>query len=558
MRHPFRILSLLLVVITAAFLAACGGSDDDEGSGGSNKSAGAAGTDGKAAEAIPADSLLFTSVNVDQESDAWKQFVDVGSRFPGWAEIATQFQTSLNEVSEDGTSWANDIEPWLGDEVAFAVTSLDLSTPSSPEPVFVAYAESTDDAKATALLQKGDEVAPIADYKGYKRWSSGDDGFAAIGKEAVLIGSTEAALNQAIDTREGAGQNLADAQVFKDTLAALPEDNLGVVYVDGPKLAQLAALGAQSGAVPAVGEGGDGAAAAQQQQLTDLLEQLRVLRGLGMSFGADDNGFRFRTAALLDEARAESLGIMQEDFAPALLDRVPATTLAYYGFQNLGPQIKQAFDQFSGQSPQVAQALTAVEAMTGASFDNEIVPLLSGEHALYVAPGNPGPIPSVGLLLKPEDANAGAATIRKLTGTLLQELAASGDGSLTIEDIPNGQRFSGPQLSGLSVLWRQAGDVIAFSNDQTAGDEVEANLAGSDKWKQLSEAAGVGDDVAALAYVDIPGVLDAVRAAGAGAELDSDPNVAANLAPLGGLAVWGDMKDGGVGTADVYLEVREG
>jgi hypothetical protein len=551
-----RILSLLLVVIATAFLAACGGSDDDEGSSGSNQGAGAAGTDGKAAEAIPADSLLFTSVNVDQDSDAWKQLVAVGSRFPGWAQLATEFQTSLNEVSEDGTSWANDIEPWLGDEVAFAVTSLDLSTPSSPEPVFVGYAESTDDAKATALLEKGDDVAPIADYKGYKRWSSGEDGFAAIGKEAVLIGSTEAALNQAIDTREGAGQNLADAQTFKDTLAALPEDNLGVVYVDGPKLAQLAALAAQSGAVPAVGE--DGAAAAQQQQLASLLEQLRVLRGLGMSFGADDNGFRFRTAALLDEARAESLGIQQEDFEPSLTDRVPATTLLYYGFQDLGPQIKQMLDQFSGQSPQVAQALTAVEAMTGASFDNEIVPLLSGEHALYVAPGNPGPIPSVGLLLKPEDAAAGAATIRKLTGTLTQELAAGGDGSLTVEDIPNGQRFSGSQLGGLSVLWRQAGDVIAFSNDQTAGDEPASSLADSDKWKQLSEAAGVADDVAVLAYVDIPGTLDALRAAGAGAEIDSDPNVAANLAPLGGLAAWGDMKDGGVATADVYLEVREG
>ena len=47
-----------------------------------------------------------------------------------------------------------------------------------------------------------------------------------------------------------------------------------------------------------------------------------------------------------------------------------------------------------------------------------------------------------------------------------------------------------------------------------------------------------------------------MRAAGAGAELDSDPQVAANLKPLGGLAVWGDSKDGGVATADVYLEVR--
>ncbi len=295
---------------------------------------------------------------------------------------------------------------------------------------------------------------------------------------------------------------------------------------------------------------------AQQQQLTQALDSLRVLKSIGMSFGADDNGFRFRAATILDEERAKTLGVLQEDFEPTLLDRVPATTLAYVGFHDLGPMLKKTIDGFSGQSPQIAQALTAIEAMTGASFDGEIVPLLSGEHALYVAPGNPGPIPSVGLLLKPEDAAAGAATIKKLTATLSKELSASGSEGLQIEDIPNGQRFSGPQTQGLSVVWRQAGDVIAVSNDQTAGDEPAASLADSDKWKALKKSAGVSDDVSSLLYLDIPGVLDAVRAAGAGAELDSDPQVAANLKPLGGLAVWGDTKDGGVATADVYLEVR--
>jgi hypothetical protein len=551
---PIRILCVLIVALASAFLAACGGSDDG-GSGGSNKTAGAAGTDGKASEAIPADSLFFASVNVDQGSDAWKKLVEVGARFPGWAEVATQFQTSLNETSEDGVSWATDIQPWLGSEVGIAVTSLDLSNPSSPEPVVVGYAESKDDAKAAALVQKADDVKPLADYKGYKRWASGPDGFAAIGKKAVLVSSTEAALNQAIDTREGAGQKLADSQTFKDTLKQLPEDNLGVLYLDGPKLAQLATLGVQSSGLPAAGGGDEAAAAAQQQQITALLDQLRVLKGVGMSFGADDGGFRFRAATLMDEARAKALGITQPDFKPTLIDRTPASALAYFGFQNLGPMLKQALDQFSGDSPQVAQALTAFEAMTGVKFDSELVPLLSGEHALYVAPGAPGPIPSVGLLLKPEDAAAGAATIKKLTGALVNELGASGDDSITVEDIPNGQRFSGQQLSGITVLWRQATDVIAFSNDPTAGDEPAQGLADADKWKRLKDAAGVGDDVSGLAYVDIPGILEAVRAAGAGEELDSDPKVAANLKPLGGLAMFGDTKDGGVATADVYLEV---
>ena len=541
------LLGLLLVLVASAFIAACGGSDDGGGSG-----AGAAGTDGKAAEAVPADSLVFVSANIDSGSDAWTKLNEVAGRFPGWAQVQAEFNTELQSQGDDGTTFAKDIQPWLGGEIGVAVTSLDITQPSSPKPVVVGYVESKDDAKAAALIAKADDAKALADYKGYKRWSSGEDAFVGIGENAVLFGTSEAALQQAIDIRGGAGQPLADSASFKDTLKQLPEDNLAVVYVDGPKLAQLATLAAS--AAPMQGGAEDGAA--MQQQLNQALDSLRVLKSAGMSFGADDNGFRIRTATILDEERAKTLGVLQEDFEPTLLDRVPATTLAYVGFKDLGPMIKKTIDQFSGQSPQIAQALTAVEAMTGASFDGEIVPLLSGEHALYVAPGNPGPIPAVGLLLKPADAAKGAATIKKLTGTLSKELSASGSDGLTIEDIPNGQRFSGPQTQGLSVVWRQAGDVIAFSNDQTAGDEPSSSLADSDKWKALKDAAGVGDDVSSLLYVDIPGVLDAVRAAGAGAELDSDPQVAANLKPLGGLAVWGDSKDGGVATADVYLEVR--
>ena len=112
----------------SALVAACGSGDDDGGSG-----AGAAGTDGKAAEAIPADSLFFTSVNIDSGSDAWKQLIDVGSRFPGWAQVVQEFNTSLNETSEDGTSWSADIQPWLGGEAGIAVHELDVTAALEPE-----------------------------------------------------------------------------------------------------------------------------------------------------------------------------------------------------------------------------------------------------------------------------------------------------------------------------------------------------------------------------------------------------------------------------------------
>src|SRR3954453_7966110 len=114
-----RALAPLLVVMLAILLAAGGGGASDSGSGGT----GAAGTDGKAAEAMPATALGFVDANIDQSSDAWKQLEALGSRFPGWGDFTSQVRTQLNSSSSNakGFSFATDIEPWLGGEAGGAV-----------------------------------------------------------------------------------------------------------------------------------------------------------------------------------------------------------------------------------------------------------------------------------------------------------------------------------------------------------------------------------------------------------------------------------------------------
>ena len=102
------------------------------------------------------------------------------------------------------------------------MTSLDITQPSSPKPVVVAYVESKDDAKAAALVagegRQGArrlQAATSAGRSGRERTA-----FVAVGENAVLIATSEAALQQAIDIRGGAGTALADSASFKDTLEA--------------------------------------------------------------------------------------------------------------------------------------------------------------------------------------------------------------------------------------------------------------------------------------------------------------------------------------------------
>ena len=62
----------------------------------------------------------------------------------------------MSESGENGFSFAQDIQPWMGDEAAFGVLSITLAG-GKPKPQFVAYLASTDDAKAiAAITAKGD------------------------------------------------------------------------------------------------------------------------------------------------------------------------------------------------------------------------------------------------------------------------------------------------------------------------------------------------------------------------------------------------------------------
>src|SRR3954447_17883492 len=151
-----------------AALAACGVLAVGCGGSSGGGAAGAAGTDGLGAQATPASSIAFFDVNIDRGSDGWKQMLALGARFPSWPKLLTQMNTSLNEVSSDGTSFARDIEPWLGGEASVAVTGVTVGgNAGGGSAQFVGFVQSTDDAKLeTALTRSGDTVKGAA-YSGY-------------------------------------------------------------------------------------------------------------------------------------------------------------------------------------------------------------------------------------------------------------------------------------------------------------------------------------------------------------------------------------------------------
>ena len=523
----------LLALLTALLAAACGGAS------GTSAAIGAAGTDGKAAQAVPADTLLFLDANIDQGSDAWKKLEALGSRFPDWPNLTAELRRSLTSASSDGVSFEKDIRPWLGGEAGLAVTSVAPSA-TSMSGVFVAYLQSTDDGKLAAALQKGGKAKQTGSRDGYDLYTasdaSGSATYAAVGRGAMLVSNRQSALARAIDAREGKTTRLADLDRFQAALAELPKDNLVVGYVDGPALAQLADV--------ALAQAGTRAPQGSAQQLEQLRSQLAAFRAASFSFGAEDHGFRFRAATLLDKAKAAAAGLTQKPFTPSLLGNVPATAFAYAGFQNLGPSLQRLLQQASA-TPGVGGQVQSLEQQSGISLAGDLVPLLSGEHALFAGAGTPF---SAGLLLHPADPAKGAETLRKLTAAVAKQAPGFQPAPL-----PSGTGERVTVQPGLAVQWRKAGDVLAISNDPAAGDAQGSSLRDSAAFKRVRAEAGQSGDVTGLLYADIPAMVDFAASLG---QPVTDPQVKANLSHIGPFLAWGAAKDDGTLLGDAFLEVR--
>ncbi len=519
----------------ALVAAACGGTT-------TAAAPGAAGTAGKGADAFPASTLFFVDANADVESSAWQKVRALGAKFPGYPKIEAEIAKAMAASGEGGFSFGQDIQPWIGDEAAFGVLSITLSG-GKPKPQFVAYLASRDDAKATAAITKQGTTTKAGDYKGYSEFTGkGNDIVTAVGKGAVLIASDSTSLHASIDAREGdEAARLSGNALYGEALATLPDDNVLVGYADGAKVAQLAgtaiaAATANAGPEPLV-------PALPAAQVDQALAQLEAIRAIAFSAGADNGGFRFRASTLLDEAKAKQLDGMQAAELK-LLDRAPADALVFAGTPGFGTGLDKAITNAKTANPEVARGIAGIEAMTGLSVQNDIVPLLSGEAGVYVSGGAPA---KGAVLLLPTDAAAGAAALTKITAAISKQGGAEAP---TFAPAPSGEGQVA-KVDGHDLSWLRDGDLLALGFD-TGGVAPGGGLAASDAFRSANDAAKVPDKVGALLYADIPGLVNLARRTG-GEQVPAD--ALANIQALGGVLAW-STQDGGVAKGELYVAVK--
>ena len=396
------------------------------------------------ASLAPADAVVFARITTDADSSQWQRAESVLERIPGVRDgLVSAIEQGL---SEEGLDWETDVAPALGDEVVIVATA-------QLRPIVLLEPESEE--KLDALLAKSDEETVRGEVEGR---------VALAEKDSDLV-EYRAALERG---------TIEDDEAFTAGLDALPDESLGLVWVD------LAVL---------------------TDELSSLVEeatQEKVDLGidwLSASLSAEDDG-------LLVAMGMRTPGGGDTHYEPELFRRVPADAVAAVSFGGT----QGTLDRLQGQID-LGELSRSVEEATGVSLDG-IFEALSGEGVLYVRPG--ADVPDVTLALAPPDPDETWSTVDRLARKLATEMQT--EVTTTIE---NGVEVSQLVVDDVTLRYaRLDADTIVVTSDEDAlalltGDG--AKLADSEEFRQAAEDVGLEDRTKGFVYVDVDGLLPLIE-----------------------------------------------
>ncbi|HEV2075629.1 MAG TPA: DUF3352 domain-containing protein, partial [Thermoleophilaceae bacterium] len=211
--RPRAVTAAMIATLTAAIFAACGGGEGVE-----------------PAERTPADAVLYGQAVVQPEGDLKQTIEDLLGRFPGGDQTDEALIAALEEDAEtEGFSFEEDIEPWLGEQVAgFGAAG------EGGEVAGAALVEATDEGAARDFVEKAAEADELEeterDYQGVELLVD-EEGTAVGVFDGLLAVGEEAAVERAIDTRED--DALAGEDRYAEAVDRTEADSrLGLALID--------------------------------------------------------------------------------------------------------------------------------------------------------------------------------------------------------------------------------------------------------------------------------------------------------------------------------------
>lgn len=343
------------------------------------------------AECMPEDTEIYLSLDfgqlISEDAEAVvKTFID---SIPD-AEVE-DLETSVNEFVDEifqdyGFTFSDDIQPWMGQYLSFAVTDSEAITHGDPYGQGMIMAlEVRDRHAADEFIQEFIEISGEVDdtryesfeYRGVTIYEDRDGyetvAFARSGK-VLLFSPSVATIQDTIDAQQG--ESLADNPDFKRLSSEMPGSRFLTVYFGEEILTFYEDL--------MVGYGGIGG-------LSDTYIGSMALTVTFTDFGIQFDTFVGIDEAQLDEAQRDLMESIQAQ--GDLISILPEDTVGFFisrGLDVFWEGIENSMDDAYGGD--FDDAMRFFDDSFGFRPDLDLFPLLDGEWSVAIIPNRDGMI----------------------------------------------------------------------------------------------------------------------------------------------------------------------
>ncbi len=469
---------------------------------------------------MPTTIAQYTEVRLDLPGDQRQKLAALLANFPGFKD-QTQVEPKIEDVLDrivraatDGKqTWTADIAPWFGGQIGVGIGVPDMSglgagaapgAMNGGAPTLIVLGV-TDPAKAAAWLTSTGGPGIVKDsYNGTDLYRVANPGattaVVAITDKVLLAGSIDA-VKAAIDSK-GQGK-LADDPDVKAAFAQVDQDYV-VFSVIKTRAYVDAVLKSVAKAQPGVLEG---------TQIDDTVQSLLP------AWQASTARFESDALVMTSVSPSWAIGFDGANRKSALTGHVPATTLAYAEWHDIGPVLSAVLGKFRAL-PEAKAAFAAFDQAMAVLGGFDAVMGWWGDAAFAVAPG-PGGAIGAGLLIQPRDKAAADRFFTTLKGFVALGGGSAGlnvrdeDHSGTTISIIDFSAVPGMAQGGLPAgykaefAWAVTNDVavLGYGRDFVAAvldAGPTTSLAGDDRFKKL--IGRVGEENLGLTFVDLNGI----------------------------------------------------
>ena len=447
---------------------------------------------------IPSDAYVYGNLFIQPSGDQKRALDELLGSFPRIesTDQALDRLTELldGELKEVGLSYAEDIEPWLGDQVSFF-----LSGGIDP-PDGAGLLETTDPDAAADVIEKlrESEDAPEPEQKSYggvdyDLEDADEEVPMAIGfVDDFLVIGTENGFKAVVDGSQDSNfEGLSDTEGYQVAFDGLEDQNILSVYLDQTRLFEL------------LGESGE--LGPQEAAIFQSFPGLQNAGTAGFVLSARAEGVSFQSSsAMPDEEDAGSLtGLVG---GTDLIRELPGDSWAALGIPSVGETITaflEVASELPGGEAASEQASAAVEQETGLDLEDEVLAWM-GDAAIFVQGTNFQEMGG-GLILESSDPEATKDALDALRVRIEQ------DGVPTTDEERDGYEGFSIQAGLPAPIYALVADRLVVTYGDNATDdaiEPEATLGDGETFQAAEEA--LGDGYEPSFYVDLNEVFEVV------------------------------------------------